>query len=378
MLDLMPRIARFLPRQDLGNLRLTCRALRRLHGLRRRVHHAEQPESTLPGGHTLSSADGRFLRSLPKLRKLTLREPQSLHRLGRLTWLQTLRVQSPGNRRYLDLSTLSCLTCLRQLQLNASKTATNFASTHVLSCLTRLTGLSLRWDLQDSVPCPDGLDQGLSELTGLRELVLQASFLETAASELLCISRLRGLTCLEISAAYLPLCASLPGLESLGLDFFEGSHSLQFLSSLAALTALELCEQDNDVKLLHRSTLCNLTGLQHLDLVDCSAEDGGFAFGCLQCPAITSLTLTRSQGEDSEWSFAGCTNLRQLEVMSDDLEGVSFLSGEHCPPQHFTILVVGEASQVVFDADLICSGRVHVQCVATIKENVGTMDRDWC
>ena len=380
--DLMPRIARHLSSADLGSLRLTCRALRRLLALRCRVTAAEQPQRTTQlGTCTTSEADVNFLSTLPGLRRLTLRESRGLRLVKTLTQLETLRVQVAGDQHHLDLEALSCLGRLRELQLDASETESSFASTHALSCLAELTGLSLRWCVWGRVFCPPGLNHGLSRLANLRELVVQAAFWPNGTSELPCLTKLEALTRLDIGAAHLTACASLPGLRCLSLDFFYGSHSLRPLSALQALTALELWQQQSAVQFTDQDALGTLTNLQHLTLVECSIAQAeaflppGCAFGLVECPSITSLTLLRPQ-DDCLWCFADCTSLRELDIFSETAKGSSFFLGAHCPPQQFTVLVCGDASRVVFDAELVSSARVEVQQVDWFAKHTG-MSMHW-
>ena len=323
-----------------------------------------------------------FLAKLPRLRKVTLQGPQSLFPLHTFTQLRTLRVRIAPLRPDVDLAPLAGLTRLRQLQLAGSGEVSKLANIDSISCLASLTGLSLAWDRDETIPFPSGLGHALTKLTGLSELLLLPDF-DRPLTWGHSITTLQSLVSLDISGAALPSVILLPNLRSLSLQLYAGTHNLQLLSSLTALTALEFRQNHCNARVQGQSSLSGLSRLRHLGLDGCSpchipGEDRGYAFGQLDCPSITSLLL-RPGIVDSSWSLSACTSLRQLELLPDDSDSdaLSIFDAKHLPLQQLKFLVLGDMAYVLLSADLVASGRVQLQQLDRFIRHMHSMEEDW-
>ena len=366
----------------MGHLRLVCRAFRSHPGLLCGISSAKlrSCDTVAADRPTITSADVAFLHTLPALRRLVLNGPHSLYPVRTLTRLETLMVDAAHVRAPLDCEVLTSLGHLSQLQLNSASADSRVGNLAALTQLTALTGLSLGLCLSAPEPLqfPCGLQRALRGLPGLRELTLVAEY---RASEpwLALFAPLQQLTCLDVCAAALPACSTLSQLEALTLHFFEGPTSLQHVSVLSRLSALELVADRYNASVTEHASLRHLPSLRHLSLQSWQTEDECVhAFGRIASTTVTSLRLKSGGSDNARWQCQACRSLQQLEVWSD-YESVTSLRSEDLPPapQQFTLLVLGDLADVTLSADLVSSGRMQVKRVRDWSWHSGSMDRLW-
>ena len=325
----------------------------------------------------MTRADVDFLHTLPGLQRLVLKWPHSLFPVRGLTRLRSLMVETDNDRPDLDCEALGGLRRLQQLQLQSVQ-GSKLGNLIALSQLTALTGLSLNLEW-DSLPTsfPVGLKATLSGLHGLQELVISANY--TAAQPWHTVfQQMQQLTCLSVSAAALPACSMLPQLAVLSLEFYQGGPaSLQPVTALTGLTALELVDLGYGTSVSGQDSLSHLPRLRHLSLDGWSLhEDLPHLFGRISSTCVTSLRLRSHTTGGQSWQCSDCSSLQQLELLAE-LGCAYVLNSEELPLQPLTLLVYGELSRVKVSVDMICSGRVQVQQVAERPRHLGSMEGHW-
>jgi hypothetical protein len=205
-----------------------------------------------------------------------------LTRYCQLTGLKVLMGQGAG----LSVGSLASLSSLRSLELWSYACAKG-----EVSKFTMLT--SLTWILCANKAEGNILSQGLTRLTGLSQLSVRRVGGWVSYGDLACLSRLTGLTCLDMQGWYLPYMGTdltvlrpLTRLVSLGLQ--GGVRGVSLLSTLKVKGFRSLAV--TGVERGNVFVLRSATRLTHLEFSSNSGIEHGGLFG----PVLAKLTGLRS------------------------------------------------------------------------------------
>jgi Leucine-rich repeat (LRR) protein len=253
-----------------------------------------------------------FLRGLPRLRRLVLRNCRGLTDLSALAGHPSLRHLLIDQVPVRDLTSLAGLPALEKLHLERLPAAGTLPP---LAGAAKLRALTVR-------ECPRMRDPGrLPE--SVREL-----WLERIAGwdwkSLLAGSPLRALDLVScgITQAELPVIASIPTLERLALS---GNTLLRSIHPLGSLTALQTLHLDYCLGLESLSGLGRLTGLTELSLTLCLRLGTLSPLASLE--GLVSLSLAGlPRRAQAPGYLARLTGLRQLSLAGwDAVADFSFL-----------------------------------------------------
>lgn len=268
-------------------------------------------ELNLSGCEGISSIDA--LSGMTELTALDLSNCYGISNIDALSGMTKLTSLKIDTRRVTDISTLTKLASLKELELLVD-IQNRPANLDILSSLTGVEALSITFNMGD-------FDAGiLSGMSGLKDLTLHAINGHTEnLSGLAALPNLTSLHLFNVDSRYDNL-EELAALESLKeLEVESNTHlELEFLMKLPNLTSLKL---NYDIR-GNETVLSGLTNLEELDLSEGQCYDISFLSGLTN---LKKLNLGYCQNVDTN-VLSNLPNLEELIVDGEQVTDVSALS----------------------------------------------------